>query len=278
MVGQPAARRRSSKTLTVDPQLLAAGGITTSQARGVLTVTLARPQVRNAQLPATWRALAAVGDSLDSDVRAVVLRAEGTSFSAGLDRRMFSEGVDGEPSLASLATLNDADFDAVIAGFQRAFAWLGECDAISIAAVAGHAVGAGFQLALACDLMVVADTAVFSMRETQLGLVPDLTGTWPLVRAAGYPRALEACISGRWISAEEALAWGLAVSRVSEAQLAGEVDRVIESFATAAPGAVRETKRLLRSATTATRYQQHGAERQAQRRRILELAAAFAGQ
>ena len=56
--------------------------------------------------------------------------------------------------------------------------------------------GAGFQLALACDLRVVADDARFAMRETSLGLVPDLGGTQPLVEAVGYSRALEICVTG----------------------------------------------------------------------------------
>ena len=62
---------------------------------------------------------------------------------------------------------------------------------VSIASVQGHAIGAGFQLALACDLRVMADDALLSMRETSLGLVPDLGGTQPLVDVVGYARALE---------------------------------------------------------------------------------------
>ena len=76
----------------------------------------------------------------------------------------------------------------------------------------GAAVGAGFQLALACDLRVCSTDARFSMRETSLGLVPDLTGTHPLVRAVGYARALEICVTGRWVDAAEALSLGLATS------------------------------------------------------------------
>ena len=114
-------------------------------------------------------------------------------------------------ALASLAALPAAEVDAVIAEYQRAFTWWRECDAITVAAVQGHAVGAGFQLALACDLIVVDPTAQFCMKEPQLGLVPDLAGTSPLVAAVGYPRALEICASGRWVSAEEALVLGIAV-------------------------------------------------------------------
>ncbi len=68
----------------------------------------------------------------------------------------------------------------------------------------GYAIGAGFQLALACDLRVLADDARFTMREPALGLVPDLTGTKPLVELVGYSRALEICATARWVAADEA--------------------------------------------------------------------------
>jgi len=101
------------------------------------TVTLARPEKRNAQTPATWRALTAVGEALlaDDAVRVVVLRAEGASFSAGMDRAMFTTGIDGEPGLVALAAMDDADVDSVIDGFQQAFAWWRDDRIVSIAAV-----------------------------------------------------------------------------------------------------------------------------------------------
>ena len=140
----------------------------------------------------------------------MVLRAEGASFSAGMDRAMFTTGLDGEPGLVALAALDDATLDAVIDGFQQAFAWWRDDRVVSIAAVQGHAVGAGFQLALACDLRVLADDAQLSMKEPSLGLVPDLGGTQPLVDLVGYSRALEICATGRWVGAAEAAATGLA--------------------------------------------------------------------
>ena len=74
----------------------------------------------------------------------------------------------------------------------------------------GHAIGAGFQLALACDLRVFADDAQLRMAEATLGLVPDLAGTSTLVELVGYCRALEICLTGRPVGAAEALAIGLA--------------------------------------------------------------------
>ena len=173
-------------------------------------VTLCNPEARNAQTPATWRRLASVPQLLTPEVRAVVLRGEGVSFSAGLDRRMISpEGVPGEESLLSLATYDDEQIDAFIAQAQAAFSWWHDVPQVTVALVQGHAIGAGFQLALACDVMIVADDAKLAMRETSLGLVPDLAGTAPLVSRVGYSRAFEICARGRYVEADEAVRIGL---------------------------------------------------------------------
>lgn len=240
----------------------------------LVTVTLARPEKRNAQTPATWRALAQVGRELlaDRTVRVVLLHAEGESFSAGLDRAMFTTGVDGEPGLVTLAGLDDAALDREIAGFQDAFTWWRDERLVTIAAVQGHAVGAGFQLALACDLRVLADDALLSMRETTLGLVPDLAGTKPLVEALGYSRALEVCLTGRWIAAPEAVALGLASLAVPRDEL-DDAARDLAAAVLAAPaGAVRATKALLRDAALRAHEQQQAAERAAQAGRLRDLA------
>ena len=101
----------------VDDEMLSRGRVRVEPVGPVLTVTLDRPDQLNAQTPATWRALAAIGATLAADVRVVVLRGAGPSFSAGLDRAMFTaEGLPGEPSLSTLAALDDAALDATIAG------------------------------------------------------------------------------------------------------------------------------------------------------------------
>lgn len=238
----------------------------------VARVTLARPAQRNAQTPATWRALAGIGESLPDDVRVVVLDAQGPSFSAGLDRRMLDgTGVPGEPSLTDLATADPAEIEAIIAEFQAGFSWFRASPAISVAAVQGHAVGAGFQLALACDLIVCADDARFAMRETSLGLVPDLGGTAPLVAAVGYPRALEICATGRWVGATEAVELGLAIAAVPAADLPAATDDLVQALLAGPAGAVRETKALLKDAAGRSFAEQLAAERAAQARRIRAL-------
>ncbi|WP_328313637.1 enoyl-CoA hydratase/isomerase family protein [Streptomyces sp. NBC_00442] len=248
-------------------------GVRLSVDDAVATVTLTNPAKRNAQSPALWRALAEAGRSLPGSVRVVVLRGEGKSFSAGLDRQAFTpEGFDGEPSFIDLARGSDQELDAVIAEYQEAFTWWRRNDIVSIAAVQGHAIGAGFQLALACDLRVVAQDVQFAMRETGLGLVPDLTGTHPLVGLVGYARALEICATGRFVGAEEAERVGLANLAVPADELDSAVQDLAGALLAAPRDAVVETKALLRGAAGRSYEEQRLAERAAQARRLRDLA------
>ncbi|MFG2142002.1 enoyl-CoA hydratase/isomerase family protein [Streptomyces sp. NPDC048650] len=239
----------------------------------VATVTLANEAKRNAQSPAMWRALAEAGSLLPGNVRVVVLRGEGKSFSAGLDRQAFTpEGFDGEPSFIDLARGADSELDATIAEYQEAFTWWRRTDLVSIAAVQGHAIGAGFQLALACDLRVVAEDVQFAMRETSLGLVPDLTGTHPLVSLVGYARALEICATGRFVHAQEAERVGLANLVVPGDELDGAVADLAAALLAAPRDAVIETKGLLAGVAGRSYEEQRTAERAAQARRLRDLA------
>jgi enoyl-CoA hydratase/carnithine racemase len=172
--------------------------------------------------------------------------------------------VDGERVLASIAEADDDGAAELIAGFQAGFSWLHDIDVPTVAVVQGAAVGAGFQLALACDLRVCSTEARFAMRETSLGLVPDLTGTHPLVRAVGYSRAVELCLTGRWVSAEEALALGLATTVVPPADLAVAAEDLITALVAAPAASVTATKRLLRHALDSDATEQRRAERVAQ--------------
>ncbi|MEU5384832.1 enoyl-CoA hydratase/isomerase family protein [Kitasatospora cineracea] len=237
------------------------------------TVTLCDPTRRNAQTPAMWRALAAVGRALPGTVRVVLLRGEGSSFSAGLDRAMFTpEGIPGETGFLQLAASPDAELDATIAFYQEAFTWWRRTDLVTVAAVQGHAVGAGFQLALACDLRVVAEDVQFAMKETSLGLVPDLGGTKPLTELVGYARALEICATGRRIGADEAVAIGLANLAVPADDLPAAAADLAAALLAAPRNAVIETKSLLRGAIDRTYDQQRAAERESQARRLRDLA------
>jgi enoyl-CoA hydratase/carnithine racemase len=243
----------------------------------VVHVTLCNPQARNAQHPGTWRRLAAIPELLTPDVRAIVLAAEGPSFSAGLDRRMLTpEGVPEEESLLTLARYFDADIEEFIRQAQAAFTWWRNVPQLTVALVQGHAIGAGFQLALACDVMVVADDAMLAMRETSLGLVPDLAGTGPLVERVGYSRALEICATGRYVESDEAVELGIALARVPQAEWPAYLDGLLAPILASLPTAVAELKWLLSGATAGEAQQAR--ERAAQIRRIRELDRLMGGE
>jgi enoyl-CoA hydratase/carnithine racemase len=161
---------------------------------------------------------------------------------------------------------------ATIDAFQRGFTFLRDPRFVSIAVVQGHAVGAGFQLALSCDLRVVAEDARFSMKEAALGLVPDLTGTKPLVESVGYARALEICATAREVGAAEAAAIGLASVVCPLDELDDAVADLVGALMAPLPGVVRETKALLLAASSRTLDEQRRYEREAQVRRFRELA------
>ncbi|MFI0353708.1 enoyl-CoA hydratase/isomerase family protein [Actinomadura sp. 9N407] len=235
----------------------------------VATVTLNRPERRNAMTFATWRGLAAIGRGLPADVRVVVLRGAGPSFSAGIDLGMFSGGGEGFSDGSDPAAT-----DRFIAELQEGYTWLRRPDIVTIAAVHGHAIGGGFQLALACDMRVIADDTKFCMKESALGLVPDLTGTKPLVEAVGLARALELCLTARTVGAEEAARLGLAEIVVPREGLDEAVRGLTQSLLAVNAGAAVATKRLLLQAPNNTLEEQCAAERHEQTGRLREMFGA----
>jgi enoyl-CoA hydratase/carnithine racemase len=238
-------------------------GVRLDVAGEVATVTLTRPQRRNAMTPLMWRRLAQIGAVLPVNVRVVVVKGEGPSFCAGIDLRMFSP--DGVPGEGRGASPSDPGFEDEVAGYQAGFRWLRDPQFVSIAAVQGHAIGAGFQLALACDLRVLADDASLCMKEPALGLVPDLTGTKPLVEIVGLARAIDLCLTARMVGAVEAERLGLAERLVPAAELTAAVDQLVTELLATNAAAARATKALLQQAPGHTLEEQARAERAAQK-------------
>jgi enoyl-CoA hydratase/carnithine racemase len=266
----------------------------------VATVTLCRPDVLNAQTPRMWTALRDFSRELTGDIRVVVVRGEGRAFSAGLDLSVAGApapgggasggaatesgrttgsvvGAGGPPApdggtLAELVSLAPERAQERIAAFQEGFSWLRRPDLITIAAVHGHAIGAGFQLALACDFRVASDDAAFTMAEVKLGLVPDLGGTKRLVELVGYARALEICVTGRRVPAAEAERIGLANLVVARGDLDGAVADLTAAVLAAPRDAVVEIKALIAGAAGRDFADQESAERAAQVRRLRDLA------
>jgi len=247
-------------------------GVRYEQHGPTATVTLSRPEVLNAQTPAMWAELGNISRKLPGDVRVVIVRGEGRAFSAGLDLSV-ARG-DGDSSLADLARLSADECAERIAGFQSAFTWLREPSVVTIAAVQGHAIGAGFQLALNCDMRVLADDARFCMGEVGLGLVPDLGGTKRLTELVGPSRALEICLTGRRLSADEADRIGLATAVVARQELDATVADLAAAVLAADRGAVAEIKALIAGAGARTYAEQDRAEREAQTRRLADLLSA----
>src|ERR687887_258932 len=234
------------------------------------TVTLNRPERLNCQSPRMWEELARVRRTLPGPVRVVVLRGEGRAFSAGLDRALFAPGASG--GLLSLPQLSQEEATAQVAAWQQAFDWSSRPDMVTVAAVQGHAIGAGFQLALGADLRIAATDAQFTMAEPTLGLVPDLGGTKRLVDLVGYAQAVDICLTGRRVGAEEALRVGLVARVVPNEQLDAVVDETVAALLAVNRDAAAEAKALLQRAQASTQDEQQAAERNAQYRRLRALA------
>ena len=206
-------------------------------------------------------------------MRVVVIRGAGRAFSAGLDRRMFTgEVVAGAPGLRELAAMGHDATTNVIAQWQTAFDWMSRPALTSVAVVHGHAIGAGFQLALGADIRIVADDVSFRMAEPGLGIVPDLGGTKRLVDLVGYSRAAEICLTGRAIGAEEALRIGLASHVVRVDGLDAALEAIVAALLAVDRDAAAETKALLLAAAGNTQDESELAEREAQYRRLRSLA------
>jgi enoyl-CoA hydratase/carnithine racemase len=249
------------------------GWVRTSQDGAVLTVTLDRPDQLNAQTPVTWSVLAEIGASLPDEVRIVVVRGAGRAFSAGLDRSLFNPDPGVENGLGEVGRMPEEEAQERIREFQAGFRWLRSPGIVSIAAVQGHCIGAGAQLALACDLRVFTEDAALRLPEVTLGLVPDLTGTSTLVELVGYSRALEICLTGRAVKAAEARVIGLANLVVDPADLDGTVADLIAAILAPPVDASRATAALVRSAVRNDPAEQDAAERAAQVLRLQELVS-----
>ncbi len=248
--------------MTLSSAELASRGLHLQIGDAVATVTLSRPERRNAMTPGMWHGLAAIGADLPGRVRVVVVRGAGPSFSAGIDLRMFSP--DGVPGEDAAPRADEPGFEDWIAGCQAGFTWLRNPAIVSVAAVQGHAIGAGCQLALACDLRLLADDAKLCIKEPALGLVPDLTGTKPLVDIVGLPRAIELCLTARTVEAREAFQLRLGELVVPLAELGGAVSDLVTALLATDPAAARATKALLAVAGRHSLEEQAAAERRAQ--------------
>ena len=215
-------------------------------ANGVADVRLNRPEKLNALDMAMFTALAetAAGLADTPEVRAVVLSGEGRSFCAGLDLSAFSSMAAGERwRPADDPTTTGADGRSL--GQRAVMAWH-DLPVPVIAAVRGHALGGGLQLALGADIRIAAPDAVLSVFEINWGLTPDMAGTQLLPRLVGPDVAAELTWTGRRVDAAEADRIGL-VTRVVDDPLAA-AHALAARIAAVNPDAVRAAKGLLEKA------------------------------
>ena len=217
---------------------------------GVVQVVLNRPDRLNAQTPQMWRELAEVGRALidDDAVRVVVVRGEGRSFSSGLDTAVFAEGLLDAPGFDDAPDRGTRDADPTIDAILRAqdaFTWLEDAPFVTVAALHGHVLGAGLQLALACDLRVAARSAQLGLLEFRYGIIPDLGATQRLPRLVGLGRAKELIFTAATIDATEAHRIGLVERLVGDDELHDAVAALAELLARQPPLAVRGAKAAL---------------------------------
>jgi 2-(1,2-epoxy-1,2-dihydrophenyl)acetyl-CoA isomerase len=206
-------------------------------ADGVATITLHRPDSANAIDLALARELmqAAIRCDEDRSVRAVLLTGAGKMFCAGGDLKSFAARGDGLPALLKELTVY---LHAATSHFARMRAPL-------VVAVNGAAAGAGFSLAVAGDLVLMAESAKLSMAYTAAGLSPDGSSSFFLPRLVGLRRAQELMLTNRRLSAAEALAWGLVNEVVPDAELAERASRLAQQLAHGPTRAFGIVKRLL---------------------------------
>ncbi len=210
------------------------------------TLTLARPEKRNAQNPLMWQELARLGTELQPDhsLRCLIVAGDGPSFSAGID---LVEGLAGliTDFAAKPAEGHSLDVGLSVAG---AFSWISKLPCPSIAAVQGHAYGAGLQLAIACDFRIFGHSAKAGLIETRYGILPDMGATVRLPRIVGEGRARELILLGEIIDADEALRIGLASRVVADADLHSAATEFARRLAAQPPLAIQGARRAIDAA------------------------------
>jgi enoyl-CoA hydratase len=194
----------------------------------ILHITLNRPEslnALNAELMAElYQLLWQAKD--DPNIKAILLTGEGKAFCAGAD-------------IKRLATLNGQTGLAFAREGQRIFRTLEQLGKPSLAAIHGFALGGGCELAMSATLRLATDTAQFGQPEIKLGVIPGFGGTQRLARLVGKGRALEMCLTGRMIKAEEALQWGLVNEVVTADNLLPRAKQILQHLIQLGPIALQ---------------------------------------
>ncbi|WP_231625073.1 crotonase/enoyl-CoA hydratase family protein [Novosphingobium sp. AAP93] len=210
---------------------------------GVAEVRLNRPEKLNALDFETFDLIVKAGHTLAAKegLRAVVLSGNGRSFSVGIDLDALAQG--GTKILSNLAARTHGDANL----FQHVAMQWRELPVPVIAAIQGHALGGGMQLALGADIRIVAPDARLSIREIAWGLIPDMAGTVLLRQLVRTDVMRDLLFSGKIVSGEEALELGLATRLAADPLTAARA--LAQEIASSSPDAVKAAKRLANAAT-----------------------------
>ncbi|MEO7372138.1 MAG: crotonase/enoyl-CoA hydratase family protein [Ilumatobacteraceae bacterium] len=239
--------------------------VTLAISDGVADVRMNRADKRNALDGAMFRGLAEMGERLKSEpgLRAVVLSGEGSSFCAGLDFSSFQAMSSGDRPAADDDTSPGAMKDGRITHLAQQVCWVWqEIPVPVIAAVHGHALGGGIQIALGTDIRIVHPDTQLSVREVHWGLVPDMTGTLMLSTLVRADVAKELVFTARVFDGREAFTLGLA-TRLSDTPLE-DATAMAGEIAARSPDAIRGAKALLNRL-----FDSGAAEQFAEERRII---------
>ena len=239
----------------------AADRVTVTIENGVADVRLNRPDKRNALDPAMFAAIVDAGERLKTEdgLRAVVLSGEGASFCAGLDFGSFQAmaGDGGSSDVGSIGRVAEGQITHL--GQQACWVWQ-EIPVPVIAAVHGHALGGGLQIALGADIRIAHPDTTLSVRELHWGLTPDMTATLTLTRLVRPDVAKELTFSARLVDGIEAASLGL-VTRLSETPRDDALAMASE-LAQRSPDAVRGAKALFSRLLDEHAAEQFAAERE----------------
>lgn len=226
---------------------------------GIAVVTLDDPDRRNAMTVTMGEAISTTFGELasDDDLRAVVLTGTPPAFSAGGDLAMLEDHA---------RRAREEDFDATdeMRSFYQRFLAVRDVPVPVVAAVNGHAIGAGLCVALACDLLLVADEAKVGLNFARLGLHPGMAGSWLLPRRVSEQQAAEWLYTGRIVSGAEAAAAGMALRSMPSSDVLPAALDLAREIATSGPLVVRQLKQSLAHAPTATLTEQLDREAAAQ--------------
>jgi len=211
----------------------------------IYTLTLNRPAKRNALTVDMLTGLCELVEqqAADPEIRGIILRGEGTVFSAGVDFNSLGAEVG---ACLGEGGAGGAGLRALIYRFQQYLNRLEAVEVPLVCAMHGRALGLAVELALACDMRLMSADCIWSMPELKLGVIADVGGTSRLARLLGPARAMEILMTGRDYSAQQALDWGLINYCYAAEDLIGEAEKMVQDIAATAPLAAGAVKKIIK--------------------------------